>query len=119
MALTKCPDCGKEISDKADACPNCGCPIYKEKKGKGKKKEKDKKESVESILSLVFYFLSGIFAVSESGLMYITFIACVVLTIIAHLKKDSKCVCATIVVWLTTIGIVLSIIVACLYAATF
>ena len=24
MALVKCPECGKEISDKADSCPNCG-----------------------------------------------------------------------------------------------
>lgn len=27
MALIKCPECGKEISDRAGACPNCGCPI--------------------------------------------------------------------------------------------
>ena len=27
MALIKCVDCGKEISDKAKVCPNCGCPI--------------------------------------------------------------------------------------------
>lgn len=26
MALIKCPECGKEISDKASSCPNCGCP---------------------------------------------------------------------------------------------
>ena len=27
MALIKCPECGKEISDKATACINCGCPV--------------------------------------------------------------------------------------------
>ena len=27
MALIKCPECGKEISDKATACPNCGAPV--------------------------------------------------------------------------------------------
>ena len=27
MALIKCPDCGKQVSDKAGSCPNCGCPI--------------------------------------------------------------------------------------------
>lgn len=27
MALIKCPECGKEISDQASSCPNCGCPI--------------------------------------------------------------------------------------------
>ena len=26
MALIKCSECGKEFSDKASACPNCGCP---------------------------------------------------------------------------------------------
>ena len=31
MALIKCPECGKEISDKAKACPECG---YKMKKSK-------------------------------------------------------------------------------------
>lgn len=30
MALIKCPECGKEVSDKAAACPNCGHPIAKE-----------------------------------------------------------------------------------------
>lgn len=32
MALIKCKECGKEISDKATACIHCGCPIEKEKK---------------------------------------------------------------------------------------
>lgn len=26
MALIKCPECGREISDKAVSCPGCGCP---------------------------------------------------------------------------------------------
>lgn len=27
MVLIKCEECGKEISDKADKCPNCGFPV--------------------------------------------------------------------------------------------
>jgi len=27
MAIIKCPECGKEISDKADRCISCGYPI--------------------------------------------------------------------------------------------
>ena len=27
MALVKCPECGREVSDQADACPQCGHPI--------------------------------------------------------------------------------------------
>lgn len=29
MALIKCPECSREISDKASTCPNCGFPIAK------------------------------------------------------------------------------------------
>lgn len=27
MALINCSECGHQVSDKATACPNCGCPI--------------------------------------------------------------------------------------------
>lgn len=39
MAMIKCPECGKEISDKAEKCPNCGCPIttYGNKEGEIRK----------------------------------------------------------------------------------
>ena len=30
MALIKCTECGKDVSDKAAACPNCGNPITKQ-----------------------------------------------------------------------------------------
>ena len=27
MALIKCSECGTEVSDKAEKCPKCACPI--------------------------------------------------------------------------------------------
>lgn len=33
MSLIKCSECGKEISDKAVACPNCGMPLRQEDRG--------------------------------------------------------------------------------------
>ncbi len=27
MSLIKCSECGKEMSSRAEKCPNCGCPI--------------------------------------------------------------------------------------------
>lgn len=39
MALIKCPECGKEVSDKAKACPNCGFPINDTKVEEPKEKE--------------------------------------------------------------------------------
>lgn len=32
MSLLKCPECGKEVSEYAECCPNCGCPILLIKK---------------------------------------------------------------------------------------
>lgn len=29
MALIKCEECGQMVSDKAEACPHCGCPVAK------------------------------------------------------------------------------------------
>jgi hypothetical protein len=29
MALVKCPECGKDVSTNAAACPHCGCPVAK------------------------------------------------------------------------------------------
>lgn len=43
MALIKCPECGKELSDKAASCPNCAYPIAQ--KTDGKKRVTKKKKS--------------------------------------------------------------------------
>jgi len=47
--LIKCPECSKEVSDKAEACPNCAYPIAKKVEAnevnepkKSKKKENNK-----------------------------------------------------------------------------
>lgn len=32
MALISCPECEKEISDKASSCPSCGVPISDDSK---------------------------------------------------------------------------------------
>lgn len=31
MALVKCPECGREVSDTAANCPNCGAPLNNKK----------------------------------------------------------------------------------------
>lgn len=49
MALIKCPECGRNFSDQADACPDCGYPTP------GKK---PKKKS-----NIAGGILAGIFAV--------------------------------------------------------
>lgn len=44
MALIKCAECGKEISNKASACIHCGCPI----EVLTKEKNIEKKSKIES-----------------------------------------------------------------------
>lgn len=48
MALIKCPECGKEISDKAPACIHCGYPIGEELGDKSKSKDTLKKVVVSN-----------------------------------------------------------------------
>lgn len=64
MALIKCPDCGKEISDKAVVCINCGCPInkFEEKKNTNHKTEK---KSNRKKLGIIF----GLILVLSVGLV--------------------------------------------------
>lgn len=35
MALTICPDCGREVSTQATLCLHCGCPLGKDEEGIG------------------------------------------------------------------------------------
>ena len=34
MALIKCEECGKQISDRSKACIHCGCPLEEKKEEK-------------------------------------------------------------------------------------
>lgn len=52
--LFKCPECGKEISDKAKICPSCGCPI---KKKKINKIYNNKKIVVSLFISIAFVII--------------------------------------------------------------
>lgn len=51
MALIKCPECGKTVSDSAKACPECGFGVaeYFEKQKKKQKEEEEKEKMVDII----------------------------------------------------------------------
>ena len=65
MALIKCPECGKEISDKAQICPGCGIKIDNENKDFTKTKKKRQKTVLGKILLacviLIIIFAIGVF----------------------------------------------------------
>jgi DNA helicase-4 len=62
MALIKCPECGKPISDKADSCPHCGLPAGYFTPKKQNKPEIDYSELPNILVSFdrdySFYFSS-------------------------------------------------------------
>lgn len=68
MALIKCPDCGKEFSDQAPSCPNCGRPntipnnapqssVQVNNNKKDKEKTYKTARLVIGIISIVLFFL--------------------------------------------------------------
>ena len=79
MALIKCYECGKDISDKAPICPNCGAPQKIESKGEildQLKNIRDKFSGIKLIFSnknskysipLLFIFLGTIVPVGLIG----------------------------------------------------
>ena len=59
MAIIKCPECGKEYSNNADSCPNCGNPTN----GKIVKNNTNSSNNnfVSSIISLIIVIVGGIY----------------------------------------------------------
>lgn len=55
MALIKCMECGKEVSDRAPVCPNCGCPINTNKASTNV----DRSQEVEKFLDLALKGIQG------------------------------------------------------------
>ncbi|EGP17898.1 hypothetical protein GME_19237 [Halomonas sp. TD01] len=68
MALMNCPECSKEISDKAENCPKCGIKINKT--------DFEKKYSfgmkVEIFIGIIVV-ISTIWALKWSGILYYIF----------------------------------------------
>ena len=50
MAIINCPECGKEISDRAETCIYCGYPLKEPMKEEALKKEVSGKESFKEVL---------------------------------------------------------------------
>lgn len=70
MALIDCPECGEEVSDQTESCPNCGYPVNSDKK-----KNKNTKENAEKnggcIAQILFF----------GGLLWLLFIGWIALDV--------------------------------------
>lgn len=52
-----CKNCGKEISDQASVCPDCGCAVETNTPAKGKKSKKKKPGCLIAVVIVVALFL--------------------------------------------------------------
>ncbi|MCI7430267.1 MAG: zinc-ribbon domain-containing protein [Bacteroidales bacterium] len=65
MALIKCKECGHEVSDLANVCPNCGAPI----KFLQDQKEIVKKYATIGLILGVGYTIIGVIVFSTAGII--------------------------------------------------
>ena len=68
MAMTKCPECKKKISTKAESCPKCGSPITEEDIKQHKNKIKKKNYINIIALIIVFFFFIKMFQTCDNFL---------------------------------------------------
>ena len=100
MSLIKCTECGKQISDKAESCPNCGYRIestIEEKKEipstiKQEAKEIDKKISICYAIVAVLVVLLFVFVWYSSSeyVMYPFIVAFILMYVIVKSMKIKK-----------------------------
>ena len=99
MALIKCKECGKEISDTLDVCIHCGCPLKNKKKDTPKidnKKVSNKfiwLVSLLPIISILIYL--SVWYLTKSyylGIIILILIMCIfsILFIVLDYKKLNK-----------------------------
>lgn len=68
MALVPCEECGREISDAADSCPNCGMPVkqVEEAEETDEKEEPTASQNVIALL-IIFAVISSCFWLANSS----------------------------------------------------
>ena len=60
MALINCPECGKETSDQAGKCPNCGFPVTPRESGENRLRRQRTRMRMVNLLSLFIPFIAGL-----------------------------------------------------------
>ena len=70
MPLMSCPDCGKEISESAISCPNCGLPRpYYELQNRARRQQQDDAARDRAELIRNLYIGAGILVLGALGLL--------------------------------------------------
>ena len=89
MALIKCPECGRDVSDKAKTCPNCGCPTNR---------FQNEKEfpTLISYLFFAFFVVSMIFLHIGWIINSVLLVATFAFSILSLRSKEKLCILSAI-----------------------
>jgi len=88
MALIACPECGKEISDTASSCPNCGAPIAQ--KNETKSTITTRKLNLQKLFAVLVIIISLIALIALKGSVFwsLLFFAGIVWFVVLRILKD-------------------------------
>lgn len=90
MALIKCPECGKEISDKATTCPNCGCPIKEDVSEVTSSAEKENVGGISESNSMTQNQMPGVKEKSKAPFIIVGALVAALLLIVLVIKVIPK-----------------------------
>lgn len=104
MSLIFCKECGKEMSDKADKCPNCGCPTREVNQSDaiGKKR---REKSIIGLIGFVISFFGFIFSIADFVLVGVI---AIIVAIVSLSKKERKKWMAISAIVISVVGFALS-----------
>ena len=90
MALVQCPECGKEVSDQALSCPNCGYVMQKAESIEPVTTKSAKKIPDKRIITIVcvVVLIAGLLYISDSGLNQYEKLALEDCKILRNMLKD-------------------------------
>jgi uncharacterized membrane protein YvbJ len=82
MPLIKCKECGKEISDQATACPNCGAPTqYGQEDEKKERRKKRGNVQGAGCLIIILALILGFTVIGAPFAVFLGIIGLVILIV--------------------------------------
>lgn len=90
MSIINCSECGKEISDKAEVCPYCGCPLI-DKEDDDERIDDTVDDTAILIVSFALTVLGVIIAlIINEGVFLVVPAVMLILSIIFSIKCGGK-----------------------------
>lgn len=110
MAIVRCVECGRDVSDRAESCPKCGCPVV-ESLEEAEKRESDGEgrlggDRCPHCNASAVQFATGIRTASEKFIFGLCVSFAVILLIIAIIVEDAAPAAVPLIALFSVIALV-------------